>query len=76
MDSDKLTTAQARLLYKALFPHANYLFRLKRRMEQTGFPPGDPLYKLACDAYDALRTLRIEVHYLSCQSGVGRPPRE
>ncbi len=76
MDSDKLTTAQARLLSQALFPHVNYLFRLKTRMERAGFPPRDPLYVLVCDAYDAMHRLSVEIHYLSCEGGVGRIRKE
>jgi hypothetical protein len=53
----------------------NYLVRLKTRMEEVGFPPADPLYKLVAGAYDAMHRLSVETHYLSCK-GVGRPSAE
>ncbi|MFL5341112.1 MAG: hypothetical protein ACJ8F7_13275 [Gemmataceae bacterium] len=73
---NELTTEQTSQLGKALFPHVNYLYRLKRRMEQLRFPPNDPLYVRVVAAYDAAWRLSREVHYLSCSTGVGRPPRQ
>src|SRR5438128_1303536 len=40
MDSEKLTTEQARRMHKSLFRLANYLCRVVKRMERTRFPPG------------------------------------
>jgi len=76
MNSSKLTTAQAARLHRALYPHLNYLCRLRRRMELIGFPSGDPLFVLVSPAYDSLQRLSVEVHYMSCRSGVGRPGGE
>lgn len=42
MDSDELTTEQAGLS------------RVVKRMERTGFPPNDPLFKSARRAYDGV----------------------
>lgn len=36
----------------------------------------DPLYKAIADAQDAIQSLCVKVHYLSCKSGVGEKPRE
>jgi hypothetical protein len=44
MDSDKLTTEQAGQMHESLFRLANYLSRVVKRMERTGFPPNDPLF--------------------------------
>jgi hypothetical protein len=63
---------QAKRISQALFPATNYLIRLRRRMEQRGFPPHDPLYREVCAAYDAIHRLGMSMHYLSCD-GVGRP---
>jgi hypothetical protein len=41
-------------------------------MERVGFPPDDALFKHVCQAYDSMFKLRIELHYLSCSSGVHR----
>jgi hypothetical protein len=76
MDSSKLTTEQAARLSKSLYPHLNYLCRMRRRMELIGFPPGDPLFLLVSRAYDSLQQLSVEVHYMSCGSGVGKPSSE
>jgi len=76
VDSNKLTTVQVRLLSEGLFPRVNYLYRLKTRMEKTGFVPGDPLDLPVCRAHEGIHRLWVEVHYLSCESGVGRAGSE
>jgi hypothetical protein len=76
MDGTDLTTEQARKMHQSLFRLANYLSRVVRRMEQTGFPPDDHLYQTTKRAYDAVCTLCMELHYLSCKSGVARPPKD
>jgi hypothetical protein len=40
------------------------------------FPLDDPIYRAAKRAYDDVCSLCMDLHYLSCQSGVGREPRE
>jgi hypothetical protein len=76
MDSSNLTMEQAAQMHKSLFRLANYLSRMVKRMERTGFPPNDPLFKSASRAYDAVCSVCMDLHYLSCKSGVGRPPNE
>jgi hypothetical protein len=76
MGSNDITTKQARQIYESLYPLANYLVRLVNRMERRGFLPNDPLYMKARDAHNETNSLRVELHYMSCKSGVGRPPRE
>src|SRR5262245_559559 len=61
---------------KALRPSLNYIGRRRRRLEQVGFVPSDPLYKLVSWAYDALHALSVELHYLSMKQGVGKPARD
>ncbi len=73
MRSDDLTPAQAQALKEKLRPMLSYLGRLQRRMHKRRFPPDDKLIHLARDAYNAMHALNVEVHYLSCTSGVGRP---
>jgi hypothetical protein len=41
-------------------------------MERRGFPGTDNLYQLVRRAEDDLQVLFVELHYLSCASGVGR----
>ena len=54
----------------------NYLHRLRRRMDNTGFVPNDRLYRRVDEAYDKMYALMIELHYLIVGHGVGRLPRE
>jgi hypothetical protein len=75
MNSTDITREQAEQMHGALFPLANYLNRLVRRMEHTGFPPDDSLFRRASLAYDETRSLLVELHYMSC-NGVGRDDRE
>ena len=42
-------------------------------MSGRGFPENDKLYRLTVTSYDTLHQLCVEIHYLSCQGGVGRP---
>ena len=74
MNSNNLTKSQAKVIFEALFPGANYLVRLRDRMQKSGFPPGDKLFQLVEKAHEAMRQLRSELHYMSCD-GVGRAGR-
>ena len=62
MTSDDLTAEQASRLYEALFPHVNYLLRLKKRLEDLRFADDDPLRLAATKAYDSAWELRQEAH--------------
>jgi hypothetical protein len=73
VDSNGLKRWQAKRIGAALHPALGYLSRLQRRMEQRGFPPQDQLYQLVTRAFEALHHLCIELHYRSCDGGVGRP---
>lgn len=75
MDRTDVRKSQAKQISHALFPKINYLFRLRKRMEEVGFPPNDKFYLLVCKAYDAMQQLSVEVHYLSCD-GVGNPTKK
>jgi hypothetical protein len=72
MDSRNLSKGQAVQLLEDIRPMTAYLHRLQARMIERGFPPGDPLLKIVGTAYDGMRDLLAEVHYLSCDN-VGRP---
>ena len=73
MESDKLRPDQAAALSRGIAPGLRHLAPLRTRMERAGFPPDDPLFRLVAKAYDAVQHLSVHVHYLSCQSGVGKP---
>ena len=73
MNSSSITREQAEKLSAAIREHLGYLVRLRTRMELRGFPSDDPLYLLVCRAFDAVHRLSVELHYMSCGSGVCRP---
>jgi hypothetical protein len=72
MNSLNITKDQARKIAAALYPPTNYLVRLRNRMHERVFPHDDPLYRLVCDAYEAMNRLRLHVNNLSC-SGTWQP---
>jgi hypothetical protein len=72
MNCSSLEKWQAAAIRDALFPSTNYLIRLRRRMEETGFAHDDELYRQACTAHDAINRLRMSAHYLAC-GGAGSP---
>jgi hypothetical protein len=45
-------------------------------MEKRGFLPSDRLFQLVQQAEKDLQALFMELHYLSCSSGVGKPGAE
>ena len=76
MDSKKLKTWQAQKMVDRLRPTLGYLSRMVRRTELTRFPATDPLYLDAVKAQAEMQGLVVRLHYLSCSSGVGQPPRD
>jgi hypothetical protein len=76
VDSSNVTHEQARIINDRVAESLAYVGKLRKRMERRGFPHRDPLYLATCEACDALQHLFMTTHYLSCESGVGRPERE
>jgi hypothetical protein len=68
-----ITNAQARALHATVGTHLDYLIRLRERMQVVGFRHNDPLLLDVRRAEDALRGLWMSLHYLGCESRVGRP---
>jgi hypothetical protein len=75
MDSSHLTPQQAEALTAKIAPMVGYLHSLVNRMERTGFPPDDDLFRLTQEAHQKLHHLRMHLHYLSCEQRVGRQRR-
>jgi hypothetical protein len=75
VDTNDLKKWQPKRIGAALGPAVGYLYRLRRRMELTGFPPEDPLYQLVVGAFHALHCLANDLDYRTC-TGVFRltPP--
>jgi hypothetical protein len=69
-----LTREQAAAVSAKIGPMLGYLVRLRQRIDKVGFLPGDPLYVLVRDAENKLHHLSVELHYRSCESGVGKVP--
>jgi hypothetical protein len=72
MRSDDLTRDQARALKNKLGPMLGYLNRLKKRMNNKGFPPDDELLRAVCKAEMAMHELHVATHYLACGDVTGR----
>jgi hypothetical protein len=67
-----LTREQSAVLSAKIGPMLGYMVRLRQRMEKVGFLPGDLLYRLVREAEDKVHHLSVELHYRSCDGGVGR----
>jgi hypothetical protein len=67
-----LTREQAAAVSKSIGPMLGYLVRLRQRMDKAGFLLTDPLYQCVRKAEDAIHHLSVELHYRSCECGVGR----
>jgi hypothetical protein len=76
MTSPDLKTWQAAKMKAKLAPTLSYLYRVVQRMNQRGFPPDDKLYQITLHTYQDLHHLCMELHYLSCKSGVGREKKD
>jgi hypothetical protein len=76
VDESELQPWQAAKMRDALHAATNYLVRMKERMHQRRFPPQDRLYLLVCKTHADLQELSMRLHYISCGSGVGEPPRK
>ena len=74
MESADLTLAQSQSMLTAVRRQLDYLDRLRRRMDATGFPPTDLLYQSTLRAFNAMQELSVRLHYVSSQRTRGRPP--
>ena len=45
-----------------------YLSRLATRMEKVGFTPNDELLRLTYQALSAVHSLKIKLHYMTCDA--------
>jgi hypothetical protein len=72
MDSGTIERWQAAQVHRTLQPTVGYLYRLRERMQRSGFLPSDPLFRRVCQAYDSVHALFIKLHYLSCEGAGGR----
>lgn len=47
----------------------NYLGRLIKQMDKRHFPHDDELRRVATEAYDKVHSLKVTLHYMSCDPG-------
>jgi hypothetical protein len=66
VDTDDLTAEQIESLLAKVTPALQYFYRLRRRIEQRGFPRDDKVRVLVERTHDALHDLRIALHYAAC----------
>jgi hypothetical protein len=76
MTSDDLSRRQVETLKAQAAWMLRYLARLQRRMIKRKFLESDPLLQRVRAAHSAVHALCVELHYLSCESGVGRAERK
>lgn len=76
MKAEDLTPEQIHRVKAVVSRYHGYLSLLHRRMDLTGFVPGDRLYDLVSEAHKAVHALSVELHYLGVGSGVGRLERQ
>jgi hypothetical protein len=72
VDSRSLTDEQLAKLSEIACRYLRFLGASRQRMERLGFPPDDALYRATVQAYNGMHQMRVELHYLSTKTGVGR----
>ena len=73
MRSDDLTSEQTAEMRDAIAATTYYLRRVRERIDKLAFPKDDQLRLKVEAAHDAMHSLWVELHYLSCKIGGGRP---
>jgi hypothetical protein len=76
--SQDLTREQLEALGAKLWPMANFLVRLCKRIDRGRFPRNDELRRTVVDAYGAMHSLHMAMHYMCCgtRSDGCAPPKE
>src|SRR5438874_197047 len=75
MDAGDLTHGQLEQLREQVSRAFRYIDSLNDRIDQNRFPYDDELRQRVARACDALHSLWVSVHYLTCDRTAGRPPR-
>ncbi len=76
MDSPKLTREQADAFREKVRPILHYFNRCVRRLEVKNFTDKSELFRAVKKARDALFALHVDLIYLACGRGAGRPADE
>src|SRR5207249_893119 len=75
MYAGDLTAEQLDQLCEQVSRSQRYIQSLHERIEQRRFPYSDELRQHVARACDALHSLWVSVHYLTCDRTAGRPRR-
>ena len=75
MDSQSLTTAQLDQVFAVVHKQLDYLSRLWKRVEQTGFPHDDRFRQAATKAQVAMQNLAMQTHYLAMDTILKNKPK-
>jgi hypothetical protein len=76
MSFTRLTPKQAAAFRDKIQPMLRFLLFCRRRLDARGFDPNSRLYRLVDAAHTSVQCLFMELHYISCGSGVGEPPKK
>ncbi len=76
MDSPKLTRQQADAFREKVRPILNYFNRCVRRLEAKNFTDKSELFEAVKKAREAVFSLHVDLIYLACGRGVGKPEDE
>jgi hypothetical protein len=68
------TPQQAEALGRRIHPMLGYLSRCRSRLDAGHYDRSGKFYALIAQAYDAMHSLSVYLHYRSITSGVGEPP--
>jgi hypothetical protein len=67
-----LTRRQLATLDRINTRNLRFYARLLKRMDQLGWDVNDPERLAVAQAHDGAHSLRVHLHYASCESGVGQ----
>jgi len=71
MKTKTLQQSEAAKIYVGLRPSVDYLHRLYKRMQASGFAADDPIYVSVRMTYEAILALSQEMHRRGCEGWGG-----
>src|SRR4051812_30187260 len=71
MTERDLTREQLDAIMAKIWPTANYLARLSKRIDAERFPWLDGFRLGVADAYGSMQRLTMAIHYLNCATSTG-----
>lgn len=68
---ERLNREQLEYINRQAGPMMRKLHAIRRRLERRNYHPGDELFDAVVRAHDAIHSLSVRSHYLTCDGGVG-----